>query len=275
MRLPVPAAHWRGLLPSLVDVLAPLVVVESLVVMLRVLDLFSGIGGFSLGLERAGMRTVAFCEIDPYCRAVLRRHWPRIPIFPDVRKLGVEQTNCLGDINVICGGFPCQDISLLGAGAGLSGARSGLWSEFRRLIEEAAPRFVIIENVVALRSRGLATILRDLDALGFDAEWHCIPASAVGAPHQRDRLWIIAYPQGFGRLEIIINEHTPARGWTTDRRPAGRPENTIREWVDLSGVRGVVHGLPYRVDRVSALGNTVIPQIPEIIGRAIMAASKA
>jgi hypothetical protein len=123
----------------------------------NVLDLFSGIGGFSLGLERTGgMRTVAFCEIDPYCRAVLRKHWPAVPCFEDVRDLHAFD---VGPVDVICGGFPCQDISTAGRGAGLAGERSGLWSEYRRLIEECRPAWVVIENVSALRSRGLDQVL--------------------------------------------------------------------------------------------------------------------
>jgi DNA (cytosine-5)-methyltransferase 1 len=159
----------------------------------RVLDLFSGIGGFSLGLERAGMRTVAFCEIDPYCRAVLRKHWPDVPCFSDVRDLHAYD---VGPVDVICGGFPCQDISHAGRQAGLAGERSGLWSEYRRLIEECRPSWVVIENVSALRSNGLDQVLGEISALGYDAEWHCIPAAAVGAPHRRDRIWIVAYPSG-------------------------------------------------------------------------------
>src|SRR5688572_4450644 len=163
---------------------------------MNVLDLFSGIGGFSLGLERAGMRTVAFCEIDPFCRRVLAKHWPGVPCYDDVRSLTAERLAADGiAADVICGGFPCQDISVAGKGLGLEGVRSGLWSEYARLIGEIRPRFVIVENVSALLSRGLGRVLGDLAALGYDAEWHCIPASAVGAPHIRDRIWIIAYPQ--------------------------------------------------------------------------------
>lgn len=164
--------------------------------MLRVLDLFSGIGGFSLGLERTGgFRTVAFCELEPYCRAVLGKHWPDVPCFADVRLLDGEVLDIVGveRPDVICGGFPCQDISLAGKGAGLAGERSGLWREFHRLIAELRPAFAIIENVSALRSRGLDEVLGSLAAIGYDAEWHCIPAAAVGAPHRRDRIWIIAY----------------------------------------------------------------------------------
>ena len=166
--------------------------------MLQVLDLFSGIGGFSLGLERTGgFQTVAFCEIDPYCRRVLAKHWPDVPCYDDVRALSAERLAADGiAVDVICGGFPCQDISTAGKGAGLAGERSGLWSEIARLVGELRPRYVLVENVSALLGRGMGRVLGDLAALGFDSEWHCIPASAVGAPHRRDRIWIVAYPNG-------------------------------------------------------------------------------
>jgi DNA (cytosine-5)-methyltransferase 1 len=211
-------------------------------------DLFSGIGGFSLGLERTGyFRTAWFAEVDPYASAVLKKHWPEVPNFGDVRSISAErlraydaaaQVKALADAelhggdhgdkrlegsaarniehgealgrssfpDVLCGGFPCQDISNAGKRVGIDGERSGLWSEYARIIGELRPRFVIIENVAALLSgrdgvgddatrSGVGTwmgrVLGDLAALGFDAEWHCIPASAVGAPHRRDRVWII------------------------------------------------------------------------------------
>jgi site-specific DNA-cytosine methylase len=164
----------------------------------NVLDLFSGIGGFSLGLERAGMRTAAFCEIEPYARAVLRKHWPNVPCYDDVRTLTSERLRADGIVcDVICGGFPCQDISSAGRGAGIDGERSGLWSEYARIIGEVRPRYVIVENVAILLARGLDRVLGDLALIGYDAEWDCIPASAVGAFHRRDRIWIIAYPNGF------------------------------------------------------------------------------
>ncbi len=163
----------------------------------RVLDLFSGIGGFSLGLEAAGMTTAAFCEVSPKCRHLLQHHWPEAPIYDDVCTLTADRLAADGiAVDVICGGFPCQDLSFAGKGAGLSGKRSGLWSEFARLIRELRPRVVIVENVSALLSRGLGVVLGDLAACGYDAEWDCIPASAVGAPHRRDRLWIVAYARG-------------------------------------------------------------------------------
>ena len=161
---------------------------------LKLLDLFSGIGGFSLGLERSGgFETVAFCEIAPKCRHLLNHHWPSVPVFPDITTLTGED---VGPVDAICGGFPCQDISFAGKGAGLAGERSGLWREYARLVRELRPAFVIVENVSAILGRGLGEVLGDLAALGYDAWWDCIPASAVGAPHRRDRLWLVAYARG-------------------------------------------------------------------------------
>jgi DNA (cytosine-5)-methyltransferase 1 len=237
---------------------------------LRVLDLFSGIGGFSLGLERAGMKTVAFCEIDPYARAVLRKHWPDVPCYDDVRTLTADRLARDGiAVDVICGGFPCQDISVAGKGAGLAGERSGLWSEIARLVGELRPRFAIVENVAALLGRGLGDVLGDLAALGYDAEWHCIPASAVGLPHIRDRVWVVAYPRkerGKG-VEFQALQELYGIPWRENERRATR----WRERPDLHGPRLCVrrNGLS---EELGAYGNAVVPQIPEIIGKAIIEA---
>jgi DNA (cytosine-5)-methyltransferase 1 len=268
---------------------------------MNVLDLFSGIGGFSLGLERAGMRTVAFCEIDPFCRRVLAKHWPGVPCHEDITKLrGAD----VGPVDVICGGFPCQDISLAGKGAGLEGDRSGLWRDYARLIGELRPRYVIVENVSALLSRGLGDVLGDLAALGYDAEWHCIPASAVGAPHRRDRIWIVAYPSRVG-LHGITDGTGLAEASGDDARgeaggvsfsPAapdafggqfsysgpigrmgwGQSFSRHPRWEIASEpfVRRGNHGISHRSYRLRALGNAVVPQIPEIIGRAIMSTKR-
>lgn len=163
---------------------------------LKVLDLFSGIGGFSLGLDRTGgFETIAFCEIDPECQKVLNKHWPEVPLFVDVTTLSWKSS--WDKIDVICGGFPCQDISVAGKQKGIkNGTRSGLWFEYKRLIGEIRPSYVIIENVAALRSNGLVTVLQDLWTLGYDAEWNIISARDIGACHLRERIWIIAYPNG-------------------------------------------------------------------------------
>ena len=357
---------------------------------MRVLDLFSGIGGFSLGLERAGMRTVAFCEIDPFCRAVLAQHWPEVPIHDDVRTLTGDALRARGiAVDVICGGFPCQDLSFAGKRAGLEGARSGLWGEYARLIGELRPRFVVVENVPGLLSLGMGTVLGDLAALGYDATWDCIPAAAVGAPHRRDRVWIVANaasarlvhsensgaaredtatgdrdartgerhvkfervgsdvadagrerhephggagelagacgsPQGEGRQwqrrgdatdsggtaladtdgasrasaklpdtgarrEAVATGPKKPRGCSAafqDTHERGRarelgPASTGKAdaafgpdwWLSEPDVGRVADGVPARVDRLRSLGNAVVPQIPEMIGRAIMASA--
>ena len=157
---------------------------------LTVGSLFAGIGGFDLGLERAGMRVRWQCEIDPYCQRVLAKHWPHVTRYGDIKTVDWDSVE---PVDLLCGGFPCQDISLAGKGAGLAGDRSGLWFEYAKAIAALRPRYVLIENVSALRSRGLDQVLGSLAALGYDAEWHCIPACAVGAPHRRDRVWIIAH----------------------------------------------------------------------------------
>ncbi len=325
---------------------------------MNVLDLFSGIGGFSLGLERAGMRTVAFCEIEPHARAVLNKHWPDVPCHDDI----TSRQFTPGEADIVCGGFPCQDISLAGDGAGLAGERSGLWRELLRAIRVVRPRYAIVENVAALLSRGMGTVLGDMAEVGYDAEWHCIPASAVGAPHRRDRVWIVANagseqheggsPPISGEIaaELLAanaigddggsrrpgrsdpsceGQPEPVRSFQdmahpkSERRdgsgsgtePTGRREfadgsqdvadaECIGQpgpwqpvyasnqtpggerqadhalhvgigsiWATEPDVGRVAHGVPARVDRLKGLGNAVVPQIPEIIGRAIMRAS--
>jgi DNA (cytosine-5)-methyltransferase 1 len=270
--------------------------------LLHVLDLFSGIGGFTLGLERTGgFCTVAFCEADRWCRRHLARHWPDVPCYDDIRVLN---RHCLlpsaTRTDVLTGGFPCQDISIAGCGAGLAGARSSLWFEYRRLVEEIQPHWAIIENVPALRSRGLEDILGSLAALGYDAEWHCVPAASLGAPHRRDRIWIVAYPAecrrrawrpqrpadgGERQLESIrafsdvafaseprlsLSQQGSLLGpW---RREERRTTAERGWWTTEPDVGRVAHGVPDRVHRLKALGNAIIPQMATLIGNAILTA---
>jgi len=175
-------------------------------------SLFSGIGGLELGLERAGVgRTAWQCEQDTAAQAVLRRHWPGLPIYDDVRKIGAAN---VGPVDVLCGGFPCQDISLAGSGAGLEGARSGLWFEYLRLIRELRPRYVVAENVAALVTRGLDTVLGGLAQSGYDALWFALRASDVGAPHRRERLFIVAW-----RLDVGPGRVSDANGGAVRLEP--------------------------------------------------------
>jgi DNA (cytosine-5)-methyltransferase 1 len=224
---------------------------------MRVLDLFSGIGGFSLGLERAGMRTVAFCEADERKRAFLADAWPHIPCFPDVAALRGRDIEGRA-IDIIAGGFPCQDVSHAGRRAGIEGERSGLWVEFCRLIRELRPRYALVENVPGLLSRGMGEVLADLAASGYDAEWDCVPAAAVGAPHLRARIWLLAYPGGL-------------RDQAHDTVFAGRTELVLcPEWPAEPGIPRVDDGLPGWL--VNAAGDAVVPEIVYRIGRAIMRA---
>jgi DNA (cytosine-5)-methyltransferase 1 len=202
------------------------------------------------------MRTVQFVEIDPYCRAVLAKHWPSVPCHGDIRTF----SQAVGFSDVICAGFPCQDISYAGRGEGIDGARSGLWSEVARIVSAVRPRYVIVENVAALLRRGIGRVLGDLAHIGYDAQWDCFGSSALGSPHDRKRVWLVAYPQGVrqGQLRWIGRSEEGAEigcvHWPANEPPSQR----------------VVDGVAHRVERLTALGNSLLPQIPEMIGRAIM-----
>ncbi len=245
---------------------------------LRVLDLFSGIGGFSLGLERTGgFKTVAFCEIDPFCRRVLAKHWPGVPCYDDVRSLSRKHLRDNGiRPNFITAGFPCQDASVAqapwGNRTGIDGERTGLWSHVARLAGEILPDGIILENVPGLLSAGFGRVLGDLAALGYDAEWDCIPASAVGAPHRRDRLWVIAYPSRprWERPKRKAGVRFPTRPQVSEHGDAfaGARRALAGHFEDLRDE----HGLSMQLERqrIHALGNAVVPQIPELIGRAIL-----
>lgn len=227
-------------------------------------SLFAGIGGFDLGFERAGFETVWQVEIDPWCRKVLAKNFPNAERFDDVRTVGAHN---LKRVDVICGGFPCQDISLSGFGAGLDGERSGLWREMLRIIGELRPLFVAIENVSALLSRGLVRVLCDLAGIGFDAEWECLQAGHFGAPHERERVFILAYPHEIhGQAGMGVEQDWPSplfAGGDCPRFPI---------WLQAAdSFAGMDDGISSRIyfDRVGAIGNAVVPQIPELYARRI------
>lgn len=259
---------------------------------LKVLDLFSGIGGFSLGLERTnGFETVAFCEIEKFQRGILARHWPDTPCFDDVRTLDAAKLAADGitRVDVITGGFPCQDISCAGKRAGIEdGTRSGLWSEITRLTRELRPAFLIVENVADLlagpgeRPGGwFGRVLGDLASLGYDAEWENIPAAAMGAPHRRERIWIVAYPSEVNETSAYsegifrIAERLHAQPLQAGGSGVRFAQHASSDW--LGGEPAICReddGLSYGlVDHLTnALGNSVVPQIPELIGNAILKA---
>ena len=244
---------------------------------LKVLDLFSGLGGFSLGLERTGgFETVAFCEIDPYCRRVLAKHWPGVPCYEDVRELTAERLAADGiAVDVICGGFPCQDVSIANViGKGLEGGRSGLWFEYARLIGEVRPGHVIIENVAELLNRGMGDVLGSLARIRYDAEWRVLRGLDVGLPFIGKRVWIVATPQreGWkGRFKYLrslgIEEKTSA-----ERRNAALGARRALDSY-IARIRED-HGLSVTMERrrLHALGNAVTPEVPKLIGKAILQA---
>ena len=231
---------------------------------MKVLDLFSGIGGFSLGLERAGMETVAFCEIEEYPCKVLAKHWPEVPIYNDVRTLTYDKlkSDGINGIDVICGGFPCQPYSTAGKRLGEKDDRA-LWPEMFRLIQECKPNWVIGENVAGFINMGLDNVLSDLESIGYSARAIVIPACSVNRDHWRQRVWILA-----DSMQRIGQVGRNASG--------SRRESEQISWHGMGKekasprVVGRFDGIPNGMDRIRALGNAVVPYIPELIGRAIM-----
>lgn len=282
---------------------------------LQVLSLFSGIGGLELGLERAGMRTVGQVEIDPYCQRVLAKHWPDVPRHDDVRTaMDWWSSEQRPRVDVVCGGFPCQDISLAGRRAGIvEGTRSSLWSYMAAAIRVLRPRYVVMENVAAILVRDrdgcipVEFVAADLAEIGYDLRGDCVPASALGAPHRRDRWFGVAYPHSDGlRLESVavargsreaIAGADGTEGSSADVDRAGLPD--VQGWGALTERAGwrtpdrsdwwgaepavgrVVHGVSSRLDRrgrrqrIHALGNAVVPQVAEYVGRLVVEHAQA
>src|SRR6266545_3317230 len=309
------------------------------------LNLFAGIGGLDLGLERAGWSCVGQVEIDPYCQRVLAKHWPQVPRWSDIKELHPDE---LPRADLICGGFPCQPVSVVGRGLAQEDER-WLWPHVARLVRHLRPAWVLLENVPGLLARGMGDVLGDLAACGYDTEWDCVPASTVGAPHRRDRVWIVAYPHSRGAtavsqsgqrygaeprgLAVPDPERVQLRdqpgwrdgqGWSgqavagddgtaraladpngerqpqpegPDRQEWGRAGNGSQPMADSNSagcwagsrlgwtrppierdgwwaaepdMGRVAHGVPARLDRLRALGNAVVPQVAEHIGRLIL-----
>jgi DNA (cytosine-5)-methyltransferase 1 len=224
------------------------------------LALFAGAGGGVLGGKLLGWRTVCAVELDAYCRSVLIARQrdgmlPRFPIWDDVRTFDGHPWR--GQIDVVTGGFPCQDISAAGTGAGLDGERSGLWRDMARIIREVEPLYVFVENAAVLRKRGLDRVLGDLAFLGFDARWGVFPACAGGAPHTRERLFLVAHAHGHDG-EIGLGSRSPF----TEAIQSGDDRQVRRDWlVRVERNAGGGAGMARRVDRTRAIGNGQVPRV--------------
>jgi len=273
---------------------------------LTVGSLFAGIGGLDLGLERAGMTVRWQSEIDPHACRVLGKHWPDVPNHGDITTI---DWSTVEPVDVICGGYPCQPFSLAGVRQGESDPRH-LWPHFARAIRELRPRYALLENVPGHLSLGFGRVLGDLAELGFDAEWDCIPAAAVGAPHLRYRVFVVAHADGgrqqgdseaqrarqevhadkqrlahVGGLRATVADANGSAGGKQGgasqevprpgeiQRPRRRSGGIGGTWATEPDVGRVAHGVPARVDRLRCLGNAVVPQVAEWVGRRIMDAA--
>lgn len=254
---------------------------------MKMLDLFSGIGGMSLAAKWAGIETIAFCEIEPFCQRVLKKHWPDVPIYEDVRKLNrraLEEKGVIegdGTIDIISGGYPCQPFSVAGKRRGSEDDRH-LWPEMFRLVRELRPSWIVGENVAGHVSLGLDEVLSDLENIGYTARAFVIPACAVGAPHRRDRVFIVAHVSdtnciGYERIKRLSKNLEEI-----EKRRTGSFGTASKLFDDIdwkkrateSGFLGTNDGVPNRLDRIRALGNAVVPQQIYPIFRAIVEIEK-
>jgi len=254
---------------------------------MKAIELFAGIGGISLAMEWAGIKTIAFCEREPFCQKVLKKHWPDVPVFDDVRTLNrkvLEETGVIephGTVDIISGGFPCQPYSIAGERRGEEDDRA-LWKEMFRIIQEIRPRWVVGENVANFANMGLDNALSDLESIGYTAGAIILPALAVKAPHRRDRVFIVAnLPNtnrvGYERIKRLSKnfEEVGKRG-TGAFRTASKLFDDI-DWkkrATESGFLGTNDGVPNRMDRIRALGNAVVPQQIYPIFKAIVEIEK-
>lgn len=226
--------------------------------MLNGLDLFSGVGGNSLGL-RNYVKTIAYCERDRHAQAVLLSRMADgslspAPIWDDITTLNAGHINA--PVDIIIGGFPCQDISVAGKGEGLEGKRSGLFFEIVRLAKEIKPTFLFLENVPAIRTRRLDIVIQELAEAGYDCRWTMLSAEAIGAPHKRERWFCLAHSNR-KRLEVSGSQ----RSITTNQEPSVEPHLLSSHWgTAFTELLRVAHGIPHRVDRIKRLGNAVVPQ---------------
>jgi DNA (cytosine-5)-methyltransferase 1 len=225
-----------------------------------------------LGLERAGMECAWQVEIDEFCQKVLTKHWPNVPKFRDVREVGKHN---LERVDLIAGGFPCQDVAVVGRQEGIGGQRSGLWSEFARLVRELRPRYVLVENSTGLLVRGMDRVLGDLARSGFDAEWRVLSACQFGFPHTRKRLFILAYPFSKRSIETVSWKRVASEAASTRSNKQSRASilAAIQQEADKADLRDC-DGPPCGLDdSIKGLGNAVVPQVVQWIGERIMEAA--
>lgn len=234
--------------------------------MLRLIDTFSGIGGFSYAAERivGGFETVAFVECEPFCQKVLQKHWPLVDLYDDIKTYSPKPYSA----DVICAGFPCQDISVAGRQAGIKqGTRSGLFYELMRVIRQLRPQYVVLENVAAITTNGLDVVLGEMAEAGYDTEWSCIRASDMGGCHRRDRWWLVAYLHGKGTQRLRPERELREAGEEITPKWRTGPELLSPAWRSYLS-QPLLHrgddGLSNRVDRLRSLGNTVVPQVAAI-----------
>jgi len=247
----------------------------------KILDLFSGIGGFSYGFEMANLgETIAFVEKDKFCQKVLRKHWKDVPIIDDIRKVNGKD---FGTATIISGGFPCQPFSVAGKRKGKDDDRY-LWDETIRVVAECKPRWFIGENVDGIVNIFNGTILRqiqeDLEKEGFQVQCLVIPASSIGAWHQRKRVWIIGQNVSDSikhGLEIPVIQSNNIQTSKAKKNVYGSFEKQQTWWQAQSELCGVPNGVSYELDkgranRIKSLGNSIVPQIAQLIGESILKA---
>lgn len=236
-------------------------------------SLFTGFGGLDLGLERAGLQCAWQVEINDYATKVLEKRWPHVLRFRDIRDCGTWN---LPSVDVLAGGFPCQDISLSGPGTGLDGERSGLWSEFARLVCTLQPRYVIVENVAALLYRGVWRVLADLAASRYDAQWRVFRASDFGYPHERRRLFIVAYTDK--ERCFCFNPYHAQGGFSLYPAQQASEEVVLlrnvvaqleQRWSTPS-VCGIDDGVSGWLERLEGVGNAVVPEIAQYVGHCVL-----
>ncbi len=273
---------------------------------LTVGSLFSGVGGVEIGFEKQGFKTRWFVEKEPYAQAVLQKRFPNTKIYGDITKIDFRT---VPKIDILTGGFPCQDISNAGKRAGIEGSRSSLWKYYLEAIRILRPKIAFIENVSALLDRGLDVVLADLAKIGYDAEWYCVSASSVGAFHKRRRIFILTYPNLYGQhsfrqgggtvqndkeselqtisskgiqptTEFVQDGFVGDVSHTNHQGSKGEGEIQIRQpelpqfrqegyWTTEPELGRVANGIPNRMDRIKCLGNAVVPQCAEVFAKAI------